>query len=143
MMSRLNKYTDEVRLALSFAREEARRLRHRLVGPEHLLLGILKLQNSLIEGLFLSLHISPTSICQAVDFVIGHGNKALLSEAALNPAARAVMARSEEEAETAHTQQIAIEHVFYALLRERDGVVTGVLESFGINADSVHQQLTK
>ncbi|HLZ62115.1 MAG TPA: ATP-dependent Clp protease ATP-binding subunit [Ktedonosporobacter sp.] len=141
MMSRLNKYTDEVRLALSFAREEARRLRHRLVGPEHLLLGILKLQNSLIEGLFLSLHTSPGSICQAIDFVIGHGNKALLSEPALNPAARAIMTRAEEEAEAAQAQRIDIEHVFFSLLRERDGVVMGVLESFGIYADAARQQL--
>src|SRR5579859_4766093 len=141
MMSRQNKYTDEVRLALSFAREEARRLRHRLVGPEHLLLGILKLQNSLIEALFLSLHTSPGNICQAIDFVIGHGNKALLSEPSLNPAARSIMARAEEEAETARAQRIAIEHIFLSLLRERDGVVMGVLESFGIYADVARQQM--
>ncbi len=40
-MSKLNRYTQEARQAVVYAREEAQRLRHRIVGTEHLLLGIL------------------------------------------------------------------------------------------------------
>src|SRR5437763_6694594 len=79
-MGKFDKYSADVRLAISYAREEAQRVRHRLVGPEHLLMGVLKLHNPLIEGLFASLHVSTASISQALDFVMGHGNKALLSE---------------------------------------------------------------
>src|SRR5579859_1328296 len=42
-MSRQEKYTNEVRQALAYAREEARRLCFRLVNTEHLLLGLLRL----------------------------------------------------------------------------------------------------
>ena len=48
-MSRLNRYTKEARQVLALAREEARCLRHRVVGTEHILLGILKLNDPLIE----------------------------------------------------------------------------------------------
>jgi ATP-dependent Clp protease ATP-binding subunit ClpA len=51
-MGKNDKYTPEVRQVISSAREETQRLHHRLVGSEHLLLSILKLQDPLIEGLF-------------------------------------------------------------------------------------------
>src|SRR5260370_16838333 len=98
-MGKFDKYSADVRLAISYAREEAQRVRHRLVGPEHLLMGILKLHNPLIEGLFASLHVSTASISQALDFVMGHGNKALLTEPPLIVGALPVLARPEVKPE--------------------------------------------
>ena len=74
-MGKFDKYSADVRLAMSYAREEAQRVRHRLIGPEHILMGILKLHNPLIEGLFASLHVSTASISQALDFVMGRGSE--------------------------------------------------------------------
>ena len=86
-MGKFDKYSADVRLAMSYAREEAQRVRHRLIGPEHILMGILKLHNPLIEGLFASLHVSTASISQALDFVMGRGSKALVSEPSLSVSA--------------------------------------------------------
>ncbi len=141
-MGKFDKYSADVRLAISYAREEAQRVRHRLVGPEHLLMGILKLHNPLIEGLFASLHVSTASISQALDFVMGHGNKALLSEPALSVGARAVLARAEEKAESEEGQIIEIEHLFAALFEEQNGIAVGVLESFGVYLDLARAQLS-
>src|ERR1700753_2658048 len=77
-MGKYDNYSLDVRQVMAYARDEAQRLRHRLIGSEHLLLGILKLQDPLIEGLFSSMHVSTTSIAQALDFVVGRGNRAIL-----------------------------------------------------------------
>jgi len=140
-VSRLSKYSKEVRLALSYAQEEAQRLRHRLVGTEHLLLGIFKLNSQLVEGFFVSLHVSLTNVSQTLNFVIGYGNKAILSGPTLSAAVRAVLARAEEEAIDVDAPLIGLEHVLFAILAERGGAVMGVLESFGIYADAARQQL--
>lgn len=141
-MGKFDKYSTDVRLAITYAREEAQRVRHRLVGPEHLLIGILKLHNPLIEGLFASLHINTASISQALDFVMGRGNKALLSEPTLSVDARAILARAEEKAGNGEGQLVGIEHVFIALFEEQNGIAVGVLESFGISFDLACAQLS-
>ncbi len=140
-MSRQNKYSPDVRQAISFAREEAQRLRHRLVGTEHLLLGILKLHNPLIEGLLNSLRASPVRIVQALEFMVGRGNRAILSDPSLNAAARATLARAEQEALRMQRDAIGLEHLFLGILSEHDGVTVGVLESFGVLEDVARKNL--
>ncbi|HEX4203581.1 MAG TPA: ATP-dependent Clp protease ATP-binding subunit [Ktedonobacteraceae bacterium] len=140
-MARLSKYTREVRDALGCAREEAVRLRHRLIGTEHLLLGMLKLSDPLVEGLFVSLHSSPANISQALDFVIGRGRRALVGEPVLGVTARATLARAEAAASIAQSAKVGLEHVLLGMFEERDGIVMGVLESFGIYPDAACQQL--
>jgi ATPases with chaperone activity, ATP-binding subunit len=140
-MGKYDRYSSEVRQAIAYAREEAQRLRHRLIGAEHLLLGILKLQDTLIEGLFASLHVSTTSISQALDFVVGRGNKAILSEPMFNATARATLARAEELASIEQVELVAIEQLFLAVLEEQNSVALGVLESFGIHLEVARAQL--
>ena len=140
-MSRQEKYTNEVRQALAYAREEARRLCFRLVNTEHLLLGLLRLNDPLIEDIFVSLHTSTERISQAMDFVVGRSNKAILSEPALHPATRAVLAYAAEEAAAIPTELIRVEHLLLAILREQDGIATGVLGSFAVTLESVRETL--
>ncbi|GCE11684.1 ATP-dependent Clp protease ATP-binding subunit [Tengunoibacter tsumagoiensis] len=140
-MGKIHKYSQEVRLVLAYAREEAQRLRHRLVGPEHLLLGILRLQIPLIEGVFASLRVNPTNICQALDFVIGRGHKAILSETLFSVSARSTLARAEEAAQEGETENVEVEHLFLAILEEENSIAMGVLESFGISRMLAQHQL--
>ena len=140
-MSRLNRYTQEARQVLSAAREEAQRLRHRSIGTEHLLLGILKMRTACIEGIFTDLHVSTLRVAQALEFVMGKGNKAFLGEPALSAAARNVLASAEREAKTAEAELIGIEHLLLGLFNERDGITVGVLESFGIYLNPTRQHI--
>ena len=38
----MNRYDDRARLVFHYAREEGNRLGHAMVGPEHLLLGLMR-----------------------------------------------------------------------------------------------------
>lgn len=140
-MSRLNHYTPQARLVLAHAREEARRLRHRSVGAEHLLLGILKLRDTFIEGIFSDFHVSTVRVAQALEFVMGRGNKALLGEASLSVLARTVLASAEQEAKSVDAELIGVEHILLGLFSERDGITVGVLESFGIYLNPTRQSI--
>jgi ATP-dependent Clp protease ATP-binding subunit ClpC len=140
-MNRLSKFTGEARRAVACAREEARRLRHRLVGTEHLLLGLLKVNDPLIDGLLASMHTSTARVVQALEFVVGCGNRAILSEPILNASARATLLRAEGEAASAHAELVGIEHVFLGILTEEDSIAAGVLESFGVVLEVVRRNL--
>lgn len=140
-MGRVNRYTQEARQALSNAREEAQRLRHRAISSEHLLLGILRLNDAIIEAVFASCHASSTRVSQALEFVVGRGNKALLSDPTLSASVRMVLTCAEQEATQMQAEIIGVEHLFLALFCERDGVALGVLESFGLFLNPVRQQM--
>ena len=140
-MSRLNRYTQEARQVLSNAREEAQRLRHRSVGPEHLLLSILKMRTALIEGIFTDLHVSTLRVSQALEFVMGRGSKATPGEPTLSAAARGVLTSAEREAKAVEVELVGIEHLLLGLFSERDGITVGVLESFGIYLNPTRQHI--
>ena len=140
-MGRVNRYTQEARQALSNAHEEAQRLRHRTISTEHLLLGILRLNDAIIEAVFASCHANSTRVSQALEFVVGRGNKALLSDPALGASVRVVLTCAEQEAAQMQAELIGVEHLFLALFCERDGVASGVLESFGLFFSPVRQQI--
>jgi ATP-dependent Clp protease ATP-binding subunit ClpC len=142
-VSRLNKYSQEARQALANARAEAQRLRHRVVGTEHLLLGILKLNDPMIEKLFASVHVSTSRVMQAIEFVVGRGNKALIGEPTLSTAARVVLTVAEREATDAQVELVGVEHLLLGLFSERDGVTVGVLESFGIYLNPTRQSFQR
>ncbi len=140
-MNRLQRYTREARQAITYAREETQRLRHKTVSTEHLLLGIIKVSDPTIEALFAQLHASSQRIVEALEFVVGHGNRVLISEPALSAATRAVLLCAEQEAVEEHTEHVRIEHLLLGLYCERDSVTVGVLESFGILPIPVRQHL--
>ncbi len=140
-MPRQEKYSSELRQVLANAREEARRLHYRLVNTEHLLLGLLKLNNPVIEDIFVSHHANSERILQAMDFVVGRSNKAILSEPALHPAARTILAYASEEAASAMAELVGSEHLLLAILREQDGIAAGVLNSFSVTLEGVRQTL--
>jgi len=140
-MSTSNKYTREARQAFAYAREEAVRLKHRAVGPEHLLLGLLKLNDTLIESLFLSLHVSTMRVAQAIEFVMGRGTKAYSNEPALSATTRHVITYAEAEAARAASELIGVEHLLLGIFGEENGIAAGVLGSFNMSVEATRQQL--
>jgi ATP-dependent Clp protease ATP-binding subunit ClpC len=140
-MGRMSKYTKETCKMLSLAREEVLRLCHRLIGTEHLFLAMLRLNDPLVEGLFISLHTNTLDIAQSLEFVIGRGRHALLSEPALSVSARTTLVRAEEAALAHRAELVGLEHVLLGIFAERDGIAMQVLESFGISSELACHQL--
>ena len=140
-MSRLNRYTKEARQVVSNARAEAQRLRHRMAGTEHILLGLLKLRDPFIEELFSDLSVSTVRLMQALEFVMGRGNKAYVGDPALSTAARNVLISAEREAQAVEAEQVSLEHILLGLFSQRDGITVGVLESFGLYQNPIRQQI--
>lgn len=65
--------TSEARLALTRAEGEARRLRHRYIGTEHILLGLLHDGEGSATSTLSSLGVSAESIRREVEEIIGYG----------------------------------------------------------------------
>jgi ATP-dependent Clp protease ATP-binding subunit ClpC len=140
-MSRFDHYSNEARRALAQAREDALRLNHKTICTEHLLLGLLEINDPLIEGIISQLGTSSVRVRQALEFVIGRSTRPLLSEPTLSGPARTVLDLAEQEALEGHAPEVGADHLLLGLLREGGGIAAGVLESFGIALNAARAQI--
>lgn len=139
-MAQLERYTAEGKKALIFAREEAISLRHRVIEPEHLMLAILRVKDSVIESLFSRLQIDAERLEETLTFVVGRGNKAILSKPTFGQAAHAALLRAGDISERRGQALISIEHLLLGVLSEKYSVATGIFENFGITFEVAQQE---
>ncbi len=142
-MSRFDQYSNEARRALAQAREDALRLNHKTICTEHLLLGLLEINDPLVEAIITNLGANSARVRQALEFVIGRSSRPLLSEPILSAPARTVLDLAEEEAQEARASEVGADHLLLGLLREGGGIAAGVLGSFGIALDPTRYQLAQ
>jgi ATP-dependent Clp protease ATP-binding subunit ClpC len=141
-MRQFENYTPQARLAMTYAHEVALQFQHRMIGPEHLLLGIIRTRDIVIESLFARLQVDTMRLCQAIGFVIGRGNnRSMASEPMLNALTLAALERAENEATGAGESWIGIEHLLLGLLDDDESVAVSVLESFDVTIFAVRQHL--
>ncbi len=142
-MSRFDHYNAEARRALAQAREDALRLNHKTICTEHVLLGLLEINDPLIEAVITNLGANTGRVRQALEFVIGRSSRPLLTEPILSAQARSVLELAEQEAQDAGANEVGTGHVLLGLLREGSGIAAGVLESFGIPLEAVRAQIAR
>src|SRR5689334_1992461 len=100
MNERFDKFTERARKVLTLAQEEATRFNHNYIGTEHLLLGLVRLDNSTVARMLANLGVEPDRVRSAVEFIIGGGDRIVVGEIGLTPRARRVLALAREEADS-------------------------------------------
>jgi len=141
-MRQFENYTSQAQQAMTYAREIAVQFQHRMIGPEHLLLGIIRTRDVVIESLFARLQVDPMRLCQAIGFVIGRGtSRTMTGDPVFNALAQAALARAEGEAVEAGEIWVGVEHLLLGLLEDDESVAVSVLESFDVTIFSVRQHL--
>ena len=141
-MPQFEKYAPQAQQAIDHAREIAEQFQHRMIGLEHLLLGIIKTHDLFIESLFTRLQVDPVRLCQAIGFVLGRGDsRRVSSELTWNAPAQAALARAEDDAASTGEALVGIEHLLLALLDDEESVAVSILESFDVTIFAVRQHL--
>ena len=138
-----SQFSPKVSQVLAFSREEATRLASRSVGPEHLLLGILRERNEAINNIFQRLDINLLSVKTELETRVRedelnepiHTRDLVLNEKANNILKLAVL-----EARIQHTQLVDVEHLLLAILH--DSVNNGAKEILEFNNMTYEDAIT-
>ena len=117
-----SQFSPKVSEILAYSREEANRLASRSVGPEHLVLGILREKDSLLHLLFQRMNINLNDVKNELedkvrqDFITETiiGSELVLNEQASNILKLAVL-----EARIQHTQMVDVQHLILAILHDQ------------------------
>jgi ATP-dependent Clp protease ATP-binding subunit ClpC len=137
----MNRYDDRARLVFHYAREEGAKLGHAMIGPEHLLLGLMR-EGGTACRILTEFGATLEGFRRRVEEIIGRGEGLRHTEApAITPRARRVMELASSEARNLGSQVIGTEHILLGILREGDGVAYRILTDLARDPDTIRWRI--
>ena len=137
----MNRYDDRARLVFHYAREEGNRLGHAMVGPEHLLLGLMR-EGGTAAVILGEFDASLEGLRRRVEEIIGRGEGNRLNDApSITPRARRVMELASAEARSLGAQVTSTEHILLGIIREGDGVAFRILQELTKDVDTIRWRI--
>ncbi|WP_353683589.1 ATP-dependent Clp protease ATP-binding subunit [Thermodesulfovibrio sp. 3907-1M] len=128
------KFTEKGRKIILYAREEAEKRNSEFLDTEHLLLAILREEDSIPVAILRKIGISPENVRYEIEKRINtEGNLLTYGEIPFSPRAKKVLENAVEEARLLGHPYIGSEHLFLGLIKEEEGIAGKILRSFGIN----------
>ena len=137
-----SQFSPKVSEILAFSREEAERLSSPSVGPEHLLLAMMRMDNGPVSDVFHQLHIRKENIKSTLESQIFDAEGLLhpvsSGDLLLNEGASNILKLAVLEARTQHRNHVDEEHLLLAILHDRaDNGAKKVLEESNVSYDGV------
>ena len=136
-------FSDRVKDVISYSREEAIRLGHDYIGPEHLLLGLIREGEGPAIDILLGLEVDLSQLKKTVENAV-KGNFTTISNITNLPLTRQaekVLKITRLEAKLLKSEEIGTEHLLLSILREQNNVAAQLLAQFGISYDIVRAEL--
>ncbi|MGD9316256.1 MAG: ATP-dependent Clp protease ATP-binding subunit [Anaerolineae bacterium] len=143
MAENLDRFTKRARRVLTTAGDEARRLNHRFIGTEHILLGIVSEEGGVALRVLQELGISPEQVRGSIERTVGRGNRPTLTQPTLTPRTKRVIELAVDEARRMGHHYIGTEHLLLGLVREGEGVAVDVLRRLGAPPDTIREQVNR
>jgi uncharacterized protein (TIGR03435 family) len=138
------RFTEQARRVLFFARYEASQIGSTDIDTEHLLLGLLRESEGLTNRLFADAGIALDDIRADVLHRVDVRAKISTSvEIPFSAAAKRVLLHTEQEAGGLQHDYIGTEHLLLALLAEQGCVAADVLTSRGLRVNSVRDRIVE
>ena len=141
-MGPFDRFNDRAKRVLALAQDEAIRFNHNYIGVEHLLLGLIREGEGVAARVLNSLGVDLSKARTSVEFMIGPGDATTSpSEITLSPRTKRVIELAIDEARKLGHSHVGTEHLLLGVVREGQGIASGVLESLGIGLEKVRHQV--
>ncbi|GIX42172.1 MAG: ATP-dependent Clp protease ATP-binding subunit ClpC [Leptospiraceae bacterium] len=127
-----------------YAQQEAKRLGHDMIGPEHILLGLLREEDSVAIKILKNLQVDLKELKKEVERRAKQGSGALLLELSPNPDKyQKIIDYSKEEARRLKHNYVGTEHILLALLRDSNNIAGATLAQFQINYSVIKGEILR
>ncbi|MBC8136599.1 MAG: hypothetical protein H8F28_11985 [Fibrella sp.] len=136
------KFTGRARRAVFFTQEEASRLGKNDVGPEHLLLGLIRERDTAASYVLEQIRVTPPAILAAVEKASMPDDPRTGQDMRLKLEAKQAIDLAYEETLRLNQSVINTGHVLLGILRE-GGTATQILQGVGVTLDAARGALEK
>src|SRR6202158_1237328 len=141
-MGPFDRFNDRAKRVLALAQDEAIRFNHNYIGTEHLLLGLVREGEGVAAQALAALNVDLSKVRTAVEFIVGRGDSTTSpSEITLSPRTKKVIELAIDEARKLGHSHVGSEHLLLGLVREGEGIASGVLESLGVSMEKLRHQI--
>ena len=142
-MMRFDRFTERAQEAAQRAAEIIQRYGHNQIDTEHILLALIEQPDGVVPQLLENLNISAESLGQRIDQALKSSPKANIfgsgaGQIFITPRVKRIIDLANEEASRLKDEYISTEHLFLAILSERNTPAARVLESAGLSRERVY-----
>ncbi len=145
-MMRFDRFTERAQDVAARAYEILQRYGHNQVDTEHILLALLEQTDGTIPPLLERLSADPTAMRTRLDEVLRASPKAAIygggtGQVFITPRVKRIIDLANEEANRLRDEYISTEHLFLAILSERNTATSRILSEAGVVRDRVYDAI--
>ena len=142
-MMRFDRFTERAQEAAQRAAEIIQRYGHNQIDTEHILLALIEQPGGVIPQILEKLNVSPDALTERLDATLRASPKANIfgggaGQIFITPRVKRIIDLANEEANRLKDEYISTEHIFLAILTERNTPAARILESAGLTRDRVY-----
>jgi len=135
------RFTERARRVVFFAQEEAGRLGENYVSTEHLLLGLVRENDTAAARILDRMGVSLGRIRSEVERQVTRGDGRLGQDMQLTPRSKRVIDLAYDESRQLSNNYIGTEHLLLGLIRENDGLAGRVLGKLGVELERTRREV--
>jgi len=145
-MMRFDRFTERAQEAAQRAAEIIQRYGHNQIDTEHILLALIEQPGGVIPQILEHLNVNGTALSERLDAALRATPKANIfgggaGQIFITPRVKRIIDLANEEANRLKDEYISTEHIFLAILTERNTPASRILESAGITRDRVFDSI--
>lgn len=135
-------FTNRVkRIINEYAPKEAKRLGHDYIGPEHILLGLLRANDSVALKMLHNLGVDLNDLRKEVEKRCEADGATLVIDPTHKDRVQKILEFSREEARKLRHSYIGSEHILLALLRDQNSIAAQALGAFSITYQIIRNEI--
>jgi len=135
-----NRFTQRAKTAIDLGVESAKSFGHKIVGTEHLLLGLLKEKDGIAAKVLNKLGVTEDILEKKIIEIEGK-NDSTTTDVTLSPRSKQILELSGAFANKLKTNYIGTEHILLALAQEGEGLGMRILASINIDSRDIAESI--
>ena len=137
-----DRFNDRAKRVLALAQDEAIRFNHNYIGPEHVLLGLVREGEGVASLTLASLGIGLGQARMEIEEIVGRGGStASPSEITLAPRTKKIIEHAIDEARVLGHSLVGTEHLLLGITRDPDSNASEVIRRMGVELAAVRQKV--
>jgi len=147
-MMRFDRFTERAQEAAQRAAEIIQRYGHNQIDTEHILLALIEQPEGVIPQILEILKVDANSLADRLDYILRTSPKASIfgggaGQIFITPRVKRIIDLANEEASRLKDEYISTEHLFLAILTERNTPASRLLEGSGITRERVNDAIVQ
>jgi ATP-dependent Clp protease ATP-binding subunit ClpC len=130
-------FTEKAELALQYAAEAAFELRHNNIGSEHILLGLLRVEDCVAGAVLMDNGVEEEKIMESISDLM-KSTYQVKEKGTYTPRAMRILENARREAKRFGSDLIGTEHILIGMLKEVDCVATRLISILGCKIQKLY-----